>query len=195
MASDAWETAIVLPTLHAGGVTLRPLREVDIDHLTGVLARPGVREWWVSFARPERAREDLRNDGAAFAIEIDGELAGWIGYDEQTDPNYRQAGLDIFLAPAHQDKRVGRTALELAAVWLFDARGHHRLTIDPAAHNERAIRAYAAVGFKPVGMMRCYERGADGVWHDNLLMDMLRGEISAAGTAKRPACRRAAPGP
>jgi hypothetical protein len=25
--------------------------------------------------------------------------------------------------------------------------------------------------------MRCYERGADGRWHDNLLMDLLREEL------------------
>ena len=48
------------------------------------------------------------------------------------------------------------------------------LTIDPAAHNEAAIRAYERVGFVPVGIMRRYERGPDGTWHDGLLMDMLR---------------------
>jgi aminoglycoside 6'-N-acetyltransferase len=33
------------------------------------------------------------------------------------------------------------------------------------------------VGFRPVGVMRRYERGPDGVWHDGLLMDMLAGEL------------------
>ncbi len=56
---------------------------------------------------------------------------------------------------------------------LFGQRGHHRLTIDPAAHNQRAIRSYQRVGFRPVGVMRRYERGADGSWHDGLLMDLL----------------------
>ena len=60
---------------------------------------------------------------------------------------------------------------------LFEERGHHRLTIDPAAANERAIRAYERVGFRRVGIMRAYERGPDGVWHDGLLMDLLRGEL------------------
>jgi RimJ/RimL family protein N-acetyltransferase len=45
-----------------------------------------------------------------------------------------------------------------------------------AAGNARAIRAYAAVGFRPVGVLRAYERGADGTWHDGLLMDLLAGE-------------------
>jgi aminoglycoside 6'-N-acetyltransferase len=33
------------------------------------------------------------------------------------------------------------------------------------------------VGFKPVGVMRRYERGQDGTFHDGLLMDMLAGEL------------------
>jgi aminoglycoside 6'-N-acetyltransferase len=58
------------------------------------------------------------------------------------------------------------------------ARGHHRIVIDPAAHNERAIRSYERVGFRPVGIMRRYERSADGGWHDGLLMDLLREDLS-----------------
>ena len=58
-------------------------------------------------------------------------------------------------------------------------RGHHRLTIDPAAHNARAIKAYSRVGFKPVGVMRQYERGLDGAWHDGLLMDLLAEDFNA----------------
>ena len=62
---------------------------------------------------------------------------------------------------------------------LLHDRGHHRLTIDPAAVNERAIRRYAAVGFRPVGVMRQYERDADGqAGTDELLMDLLADEPS-----------------
>ena len=142
-----------------------------------MLTRPGVREWWGSLDDTEHTREGLVNDDAAFAIEVDGALAGWLGYNEETDPDHRYAGLDNFLAPEHQDRRLGPAALRLAAEWLFEQRGHHRLTIDPACENARAIRAYAAVGFRPVGVMRRYERGADGRRHDNLLMDLLREEL------------------
>lgn len=71
---------------------------------------------------------------------------------------------------------VSRT-LRADVVTLRPLRGHHRLTIDPACGNAGAIRAYEAVGFRPVGTMRRYERGADGSWHDNLLMDLLREEF------------------
>jgi aminoglycoside 6'-N-acetyltransferase len=61
---------------------------------------------------------------------------------------------------------------------LVHDRGHHRLVIDPAADNAAAIACYAAVGFRPVGVMRQYERDIDGdSWHDGLLMDLLAGEL------------------
>ncbi|HEX2508373.1 MAG TPA: GNAT family protein [Miltoncostaeaceae bacterium] len=66
------------------------------------------------------------------------------------------------------------------------ALGHHRFTIDPAVANERAIRSYAAVGFRPVGVMRAYERGRDGAWHDNLLMDLLAGELGPGPARSAP---------
>lgn len=49
--------------------------------------------------------------------------------------------------------------------------------IDPAADNTAAIRCYRKVGFRPVGIMRRYERGKDGTWHDNLLMELLADEL------------------
>lgn len=172
------------PTLRSGRITLRLLADGDVDPLLAILERPGVREWWGSLEDVEHTIEGLRNDGVAgggaFAIEVDGALAGWLGYTEESEPDYRHASLDIFIAPEHHGQRLGRNALRLAARWLFEQRGHHRITIDPAASNERAIRAYAAVGFRPVGTMRRYERGADGAWHDNLLMDLLRDEWEEA---------------
>jgi aminoglycoside 6'-N-acetyltransferase len=85
--------------------------------------------------------------------------------------------MDIALAPPWQGKGFGE-ALRTLASYLFAERGHHRLVIDPAASNERAIATYSKVGFKPVGVMRRYERGSDGTWHDGLLMDLLREEFA-----------------
>jgi aminoglycoside 6'-N-acetyltransferase len=59
------------------------------------------------------------------------------------------------------------------ACYLIDKCGHHRLTIDPAAYNAAAIRAYQKVGFRTVGVMREYWRSPDGSWRDGLLMDLL----------------------
>jgi aminoglycoside 6'-N-acetyltransferase len=51
------------------------------------------------------------------------------------------------------------------------------LTIDPALANEPAIRAYEAVGFKRVGVLRRYWRDPEGVWQDGLLLDLLADEL------------------
>jgi aminoglycoside 6'-N-acetyltransferase len=56
-----------------------------------------------------------------------------------------------------------------------------RIVIDPAAGNARAIRAYEKVGFRGVGLMREYERGSDGTWHDGLLMELLAREFVREG--------------
>ena len=82
------------------------------------------------------------------------------------------------MATDHQGRGVGPEAIRLAARWLIDERGHHRITIDPAAANARAIRAYEKVGFRRVGVLREYERGPDGTWRDGLLMDLLAAELS-----------------
>ena len=113
----------------------------------------------------------------AYVIEVQGEVAGSIQYGEETDPDYRHASIDLFLGAAYQGRGLGADALRTIARYLFEERGHHRLTIDPAAANQRAIRTYLWLGFQPVGIMRSYERGPDGSFHDGLLMDLLAGEL------------------
>jgi aminoglycoside 6'-N-acetyltransferase len=170
----------MLPTLTDGRVTLRALSPDDADALAAFVEQPGVREWWGSEESDSRSATGFAEDARveiAFAIEVDCALAGWLGFHEELEPDYRHASMDIFLAPEVQGGRLGPAALRLAARWLIDERGHHRITIDPAAANARAIRAYASIGFRPVGVMRAYERGADGEWHDGLLMDMLAAEL------------------
>jgi aminoglycoside 6'-N-acetyltransferase len=172
----------MLPTLRDGRVTLRPLDERDAGALAAIVEHPSVRRWWGSdesagSRSPDGFAADAR-DELAFAIEVDGELAGWLGFHEEDEPDYRHASLDIFLAPEHQGSRLGQAALRLAAHWLIEERGHHRFTIDPACANVRAIRAYHSIGFRPVGIMRRYERGPDGEWHDALLMDLLAEELT-----------------
>ncbi len=171
------------PVLRGERVALRPVAEADVGALTAILREPEVARWWGDYT-DERARRELTTE-AGWAIEVDGRVAGWLSVTQETDPDYRHAAFDIFLSSAAQGRGLGREALDLAVRHLA-ACGHHRFTIDPALANERAIRSYAAVGFRPVGVMRAYERGRDGAWHDNLLMDLLAEELGPGSGRPAP---------
>lgn len=147
----------------------------DVPELRRIHATPEVARWWglpdEGFPPPDDA--EVRR----LTIEADGAVAGMLEIYEEPDPMYRHAGIDIFVDPALHRRGVGTDAIRQAVRHLIDERGHHRITIDPAASNTAAIRAYEKLGFRPVGVMRCYERDIDGDgWHDGLLMELLAGE-------------------
>jgi len=153
-------------------VELRPVEPGDVDALAAMLEDPEVKQWW-GVPTPEEDREEV---SIGFAILVDGGLAGWIGYEEETTPDYQSVGFDINVAAELRERGVGSRALRLA-IDHFRAEGHHRFTIDPNAANERAIRCYEKVGFKPVGIMRQADRMPDGTRTDALLMDLLASEL------------------
>jgi aminoglycoside 6'-N-acetyltransferase len=155
-------------------VLLRPLEQVDVPRLAEILAEPEVARWWGAWDEPRIRAEILEDDETeSYAVVQDGKLIGLAIVTEELEPDYRHAALDLSLATSAQGHGLGGETLRVLARHLFEERGHHRLTIDPAAHNTRAIRAYERVGFRPVGVMRLYERGCDGTWHDGLLLDLL----------------------
>jgi aminoglycoside 6'-N-acetyltransferase len=161
------------PDLQGPRVRLRPAVTADRLALEAIRAEPGVLRWW---GEPLAGDFDVPEDGDLLVIEVDGAVAGAIQFEEVTDPRYRSAGIDIYLGADWQNRGLGREAIGVLVAHLFEARGHHRLTIDPAFANERAIRCYEAAGFTRAGVLRQYERGDDGVWHDAVLLELLAGE-------------------
>ena len=133
-------------------------------------------QWWGGLS-DEEIREQFIGSRLGYVIEVDDEVIGGIQYSEDDDPMYRRAGIDIFLTSVSHGRGHGTEAVRLLARHLFFERDHHRITIDPAAANAAAIRTYEKVGFRRVGIMRRYERGPDGTWHDGLLMDLLKEEF------------------
>jgi aminoglycoside 6'-N-acetyltransferase len=156
-------------------VTLRPLAAGDEAELLRIHSTPEVRRWWD--APDEGFPWTDEPDTTRMTIEVDGAVAGMIQFHEELTPKYRHAGIDLFLDPALHGRGVGTEAVRQVVRHLIDERGHHRIVIDPAATNAAAIRSYEKVGFKPVGIMRRYERDAGGEgWHDGMLMELLAGE-------------------
>ena len=160
-----------IPTLRGEHLTLRPLTDGDAPALLALLNDPGVSAWW------QRASWDQINEEGAtvFAIVVEGAVAGSIQYHEETDPDYHFAAIDIFVGDAWQDRGVGTEAMRVLIRYLVDERGHHRITVDPAAANERAVHVYGRLGFRRVGTMRAYERTKEGAWRDALLMELIVG--------------------
>ncbi|MGA5305817.1 GNAT family N-acetyltransferase [Nucisporomicrobium flavum] len=167
------------PVLAGAVIVLRPATEADVPALAAIRATPQVRaRWRGDDDASAETRETIAELGDRhLAILVDGRVAGIIQWDSEDEPDYRHASIDIYLDPALHGRGVGTDAVRTLATHLIDVEGFHRLVIDPAADNEAAIRCYAKVGFRPVGIMRQYERGADGTWHDGLLMDLLAAEL------------------
>lgn len=167
-----------LPTLEGDGFTLLPLRRSDAEAVLALLRQPGVARWWGAYDA-EKLERDFFDPAWAYTylVIVEGDLAGILQFHEVPDPDYKSAGIDITLSEAHQGRGLGTKALRRLIRYLIDERGHHRMTIDPATDNARAIRAYQKVGFRPVGVMREYERDSSGRWHDGLLMDLLASEF------------------
>jgi aminoglycoside 6'-N-acetyltransferase len=163
--------------LHGERVVLRPLRRDDVPQLVEIGAEPEVARWWPGItAEKLLAKINGRDDVTAFAVDADGELIGLAQFWENDDPEYRHAGIDLFLTSARHGQGLGRDVVRTLARYLRD-RGHHRIVIDPAAANERAIRCYESVGFRRVGVLRRYWRAPDGTWTDGVLLDLLADEF------------------
>ena len=165
-------------------MSLRPVTGDDLPRLLEILRQPAVARVW---SPPDQEQDNALllgddADGAeaitTFAVMVQGQLSGWIAGWEKLEPEYRHAGVDLFLDTERQGHGYGPEAIRLVCRWLFDERGHHRITIDPAADNARAIRSYEKVGFKRVGVLRRYELGHDGTFHDGLLLDLLPEDLA-----------------
>ncbi|GAC1669557.1 MAG: GNAT family protein [Candidatus Dormibacteraceae bacterium] len=168
-----------MTTLQGAHVTLRPPTEEDVPELARIRTTEPVHRWWRGGDDMTAAVIDdlAQPEVETFVIEHAGKIAGAIQWQAETEPDYLHAGIDIYLDPALHGRGLGSDAIRTLARHLITDLGHHRIVIDPAAANVAAIRCYTKVGFKPVGVMRSYELGLDGTWHDGLLMDLLADEL------------------
>lgn len=168
--------------LSGNQLILRPLQVADAQALTAILNTPDVAIWWEGYDY-DRVLDEIvaEGDGESFGIFTEDQpevLLGMIQYYEQDDPDYLHAGIDIFVDPARYGHGIGQRAILLLVKHLIDDLGHHRIIIDPAVNNERAIAVFQKVGFREVGVMRRYERRADGNWGDNVLLELLDTDLA-----------------
>jgi aminoglycoside 6'-N-acetyltransferase len=161
-------------SLRGPHVELVPVAPEHHERLTELRREPEVVRWW------QEPTDDFLEQEAGvhkYAVLLDGNVIGFAQWHEETDPMYRSAGVDLFLDPAFHGRGLGTETVRVVCAHLIDEHGFHRLVIDPEVANQVAIACYTKVGFKPVGVMRRYQRDRFGEWQDGLLMDLLAEEF------------------
>lgn len=153
---------------------LAPVRPAHHERLREIHRLPEVSRWWKEPAADWPAADP---DTVAYAVVLDDRVVGFAQWYQESDPEYRHAGIDLFLDGAVHGRGLGTEVVRLMSTHLVDERGFHRIVIDPEAANSAAIACYRKVGFRDVGVMREYCRGADGGWRDGLMMDLLAREL------------------
>jgi aminoglycoside 6'-N-acetyltransferase len=124
--------------------TLRPAGREDVDRLVAWHADPEVSRYWddETFARPEMEERLAREDVEAWIVEEGAESVGYL----QVHPD----GLDMFLVPAARGRGLGPDAAGAMAQHLVEECGRPRVTVDPYAWNDGAVRAWERAGFVEV---------------------------------------------
>ena len=114
-----------------------------------------------SYAIIEKGRDELLGNCGLFAIES----------------VHRSAELGIFLGNSSRlGEGFGTEALTLLCDYGFNILNLNSIHLKTYAFNERALACYRKVGFKDAGRFRQSHFFA-GVYHDILLMDLLREEF------------------
>lgn len=145
------------------GFILRPLRPSDAASLTrhadNVLIWNNVRDYFphpykrtdadtfIAFASGKSPVQD-------FAIVVDGEAVGCIGYIPGTDVERVSAEVGYWLGEAHWGRGIASEALDAMAEHIFATTGILRLFATVFSHNAASMRVLEKAGFRPVGILR-----------------------------------------
>lgn len=129
---------------------VRPATLADADLLVAWHTDPGVAEFWdgETFTREEMLVRLARPGVDAYIIEATGDPVGYLQawFDESAD----ECGIDMFLVPEARDRGLGPDAARTLVTYLLRVAERRRVTVDPYLSNDRAVRAWQKVGFRPV---------------------------------------------
>ena len=93
-------------------VVLRPGVAGDVPRLLAILREAEVRARWGShWSEDDVAREFVDADNASVIV-VDDEVIGAIQFDEENDPMYRHAGIDVFITAPRPVRVLDQTLSE-----------------------------------------------------------------------------------
>jgi RimJ/RimL family protein N-acetyltransferase len=165
-------------------IALRRARPDDVDFLVDLFNDEEV-EPFLGGRHPrdadairdevERSQREPQKIGRMI-IEVDGERAGTLGFDELSEAN-RIAHLGgLAVHPDFRGRRVADEAARLFQRYLIFELGFHRLELACYGFNERAIAHSERVGYVREGVKRrAYLR--HGEWQDAVLFALLREDL------------------
>ena len=127
--------------VHGRLTSLRPAGTDDVDRLVAWHADPEVSRYWddETFTRAEMEERLARDDAEAWIVEEEREPVGYLQVHSE--------GLDMFLIPSARGRGLGPDAARAMAEHLVQERGRDRVTVDPYAWNEGAVRHWERAGF------------------------------------------------
>ena len=127
--------------VHGRLTTLRPAGEADVDRLVAWHADPGVARYWdeETFTHAEMEDRLAREDVEAWIVEQAGAPVGFLQVHAE--------GLDMFLIPGARGRGLGPDAARAMTEHLLHEGCRERVTVDPYAWNQGAVRAWERAGF------------------------------------------------
>ena len=158
---------------------LRPATEADLFFMIGLETEPEAKPWLARWTR-ERHLEAFRSaDEEPLIVEDDGEP---VGYALLSGIGSEHGSIEVRrIVVARKGEGVGRRALKLVVDRAFEEYAPHRVWLDLMTGNERAQRAYEAVGFTREGVLRESLLTYDG-YKSMILMSILEQEWAERGT-------------
>jgi len=162
----------VAPELHGPTVVLRETAPQDAPELRRIRRQREVEQWW------DPLEDDFpmgdEPDVDRLTVWRDEAIVGMVQVGQEPEPKYRSASIDLFLDAAHHGQGIGTEVVRLVLAHVVQTLGHHRVTIEAAVDNHRAIACYEKAGFRRIGVAHRSERDSDGRgWHDELLMEFV----------------------
>ena len=167
-------------------VAIRRARPDDVDFLVELTTHDDVEPVPLRSPRRRRREELLEeiersdaepDDFGRFVVEVDGELAGAMGFavGNKRSRVARLGGLAIH--PDFRGRRVSDAAARLFQRHLVHELGYHRLELEIYGFNERAMRHAERSGFVREGVKRkAYDR--HGEWVDGVLYGLIEDDLA-----------------